>query len=76
MGKKQTHFRRCHVCGTTSEHAKWVDRCAKCNKVFAPYFYYDEESVEAITEHLQRAPRMLGEYAPIIGISTVWWTTK
>lgn len=74
MGNNSTHFRRCHVCGTTSEHAKWVDHCLKCKKIFAPYFYYDENGVEAITENLQRAPRMQGEYAPIIGISTVWNT--
>jgi hypothetical protein len=76
VSKVSTHFRRCHVCGTTSEHTKCVDRCAKCGKIFAPYFYYDEKSVEALTENLLRSPRMQGEYAPIIGISTVWWNTR
>lgn len=73
MKKDVSHFRRCHVCGETSENTNHVDRCANCGKVFAPYYYIDELKAPSFSEDTERPLLIEGEFAPLIGVSTIWW---
>ena len=73
MTKDLSHFRRCHVCGATSENKEFVDRCADCGKVFAPYYYIDELRSPTWSADLEKPPLVDGEFAPLLGVSTHWW---
>lgn len=67
-------FRRCHVCGTTneSEPRGQVHKCKNCGKTLAPFYYYDDKVVDAISAGRPRPDRPDGEVLPIYGLSSYW----
>tara|TARA_B100001121_G_C18436307_1_gene501624 strand:- start:248 stop:634 length:387 start_codon:yes stop_codon:yes gene_type:complete len=74
--KKVEAFRRCHVCGKTSEvkgnMQMSLDRCLHCKKAFAPFYYYDDFSKPIFSEGLERPPLMIGEWPAIQGLTAYW----
>jgi hypothetical protein len=46
-----THIRRCHVCGTVNELEGSANlHCHKCGKHLAPFYFFDESSLQGLSE--------------------------
>lgn len=59
--------RRCHICHvTTIQKEKRIECCSHCGKIFIPYFFCMENSLE---RHLTSDTFA---YPPIYGISLSW----
>lgn len=69
------HIRRCHVCGGVSEaSSKAIHQCAHCGKHLAPFYYFDESSLDGLSDvgfHLSLLKKSEG-YNPLWGLSTYW----
>lgn len=76
------HVRRCHLCDFVNERNETlVDRCDRCGKCLAPYYFFDEKSVQVYSDVKQRPSEetsrarpkdQLGDHRPLRGLSTVW----
>lgn len=67
-------FRRCHVCGsTTQSQTDKVDVCKPCGKHFAPFFYFDERFIPVASEATVRPLNISHDkYNPIQGLTAYW----
>lgn len=70
---KSTHFRRCHICGEVTEKiGATVNRCGHCGKTMAPFYFFEEERVQPLSEHEFRPPRQDGGRFPVRGLTAFW----
>ena len=65
-------YRRCHVCGNTCEGEGQIRRCTKCNKAFAPFFYFNDRHAPVHNASGLRPPGVEGEWRPIHGLTAYW----
>jgi hypothetical protein len=71
--QKTTHaYRRCHVCGTFCEAQTLVRRCSRCDKPFAPFYYFDDKFSPVLNASGLRAPDLDGQWRPIQGLTAYW----
>jgi rRNA maturation endonuclease Nob1 len=69
----RTHFRRCHICGTVTENeGKAVQRCTHCGKAMAPFYFFDEDKVDALSESDPRPVVLPGLRSPVRGLTAYW----
>ncbi|MEO0335085.1 MAG: hypothetical protein AAF202_01735 [Pseudomonadota bacterium] len=69
----QTHYRKCHVCGSVNEQEKEpVQKCHHCGKSLAPFFYFDDKYKVILSDMHRRPPVIIGEYLPIHGLTAYW----
>lgn len=67
------HFRRCHVCGSTTHcQTDEVRKCQHCQKPFAPFFYFEDKSVPVVGDNTLRPQTLNGEFYPIRGLTAYW----
>lgn len=67
------HFRRCHVCTSVTEvDGTEVKKCGSCGKMMAPFFFFEDASVIAHSDHEPRPQRLKGKVVPILGFTAYW----
>ncbi len=70
-----THIRRCHVCGMVNElKNQAIHKCVDCGKHLAPFFYFDESSLQGLTEGSPFLSiwKASTDWRPLWGLSTYW----
>jgi hypothetical protein len=69
----QTHIRRCHVCGTTTEaDGAHVKVCSSCGKHMAPFYFFDDQKVAPHSDFALRPERPDGKVRPVLGLTAYW----
>ena len=67
------HFRRCHVCGCLSSVREGkVEQCQHCERVLAPFFYFDDRFTVVYGDERIRPQNLENEYVPILGLTVHW----
>lgn len=68
------HYRCCHVCGAVSSGENPILQCEKCNKVMAPFFYFDVRDGCTYTDDRFHEKKLTksGERAPVQGLTVYW----
>lgn len=70
---KSVFFRRCHVCDVVTEkEGEMVNRCGHCGKAMAPFYFFEDEKVQPLSEHDFRPPRQSGGRFPVRGLTAYW----
>lgn len=72
MAKTMAAYRRCHICGATSEAHADVRECGSCGKPFAPFYYFKPEHAPVQLDQGLRPPDLEGSYRPIQGLTAYW----
>lgn len=72
MSQHLLHVRRCHICGHTTEADHNIQRCGECDKPFAPFYYFDDQSKPILADCTLRPPAMQGEWKAIQGLTAYW----
>lgn len=79
----KTHFRLCHICGTTNSiEGDLVTACECCGKHLAPFYFFDESRAMGLTDSsfysgelgMKSTESVLPhkEYPPVWGLTAYW----
>ncbi len=66
------HMRRCHLCGHVTAQQNRVERCAVCEKPFAPFYYFDDQFSPIYCDIQERPLYFDGEVRPLQGLTAYW----
>jgi hypothetical protein len=71
--KALTHIRRCHICSkVTEKEYEIVKSCEHCGKVMAPFYFFNEQEVDPISDCEGEPIWRLGERKPVRGFTAFW----